>query len=187
MRPPRTPHSPAGLAFGREGLVLAERRREQGHGLVELHPAGQQTLLVERVASQEVVAEYTVGLDAELSSALGLDPVADGDDHFQVVEGGRSTLGPRTCLQNLQRSRPIQFPLGKRVLDVAGSQDIRFLDEYAREQGLGSRSAAVHKAVRLLRSAELGAAYESAWEEWATEGEAESWEPTVGDGLSGGT
>jgi Arc/MetJ-type ribon-helix-helix transcriptional regulator len=65
-------------------------------------------------------------------------------------------------------------------------EDIRFLDDYAKEQGLESRSAAVHKAVRLLRSAELGAAYESAWEEWATQGEAESWESTVGDGRSDG-
>jgi Arc/MetJ-type ribon-helix-helix transcriptional regulator len=65
-------------------------------------------------------------------------------------------------------------------------EDIRFLDEYAKEQGLESRSAAVHKAVRLLRSAELGAAYESAWEEWATNGDAESWESTVSDGLSDG-
>jgi Arc/MetJ-type ribon-helix-helix transcriptional regulator len=65
-------------------------------------------------------------------------------------------------------------------------EDIRFLDEYAREQGLESRSAAVHKAVRMLRSADLSAAYESAWEQWATEGEAEPWESTVGDGLSDG-
>lgn len=65
-------------------------------------------------------------------------------------------------------------------------EDIRFLDEYAKEQGLESRSAAVHKAVRLLRSVELGAAYESAWEQWPTDGDAELWESTVGDGLSVG-
>jgi len=65
-------------------------------------------------------------------------------------------------------------------------EDIRFLDEYAREQGLDSRSAAVHKAIRLLRSAELGAAYESAWEQWATGGDAGLWESTVSDGLPDG-
>jgi len=37
--------------------------------------------------------------------------------------------------------------------------DVRFLDDYAREQGLDSRSAALHRAVRLLRTAELAAAY----------------------------
>ena len=63
-------------------------------------------------------------------------------------------------------------------------EDIQFLDEYAREQGLESRSAALRKAVRLLRAAELGAAYESAWEQWATDSDAELWESTVGDGLS---
>ena len=65
-------------------------------------------------------------------------------------------------------------------------EDVRFLDDYAKEQGLESRSAAVHKAVRLLRSAELGAAYESAWEQWATDGDAEAWDSTVGDGLLDG-
>ena len=61
--------------------------------------------------------------------------------------------------------------------------DVQFLDEYAREQGLGSRSAALQRAVRLLRTAELGGTYEAAWGEWATEGEADAWESTTGDGL----
>ncbi|HXR27341.1 MAG TPA: antitoxin [Candidatus Baltobacteraceae bacterium] len=62
-------------------------------------------------------------------------------------------------------------------------EDVQFLDEYAREQGLDSRSAALHRAVRLLRTAELGATYEAAWDEWAAEGEADRWESTAGDGL----
>lgn len=62
-------------------------------------------------------------------------------------------------------------------------EDVRFLDEYAKEQGLGSRSAALHRAVRLLRTAELGGIYEAAWEVWAAQGEAELWESTTGDGL----
>lgn len=60
--------------------------------------------------------------------------------------------------------------------------DVAFLDRYAAERGMASRSAAVHKAVRLLRAAELGAAYEEAWTEWATSGEAELWDSTAGDG-----
>jgi Arc/MetJ-type ribon-helix-helix transcriptional regulator len=63
-------------------------------------------------------------------------------------------------------------------------EDVEFLDEYAREQGLESRSAAVHRAVRLLRAAELAPAYESAWDEWAVEGHQEVWEPTTSDGLT---
>jgi Arc/MetJ-type ribon-helix-helix transcriptional regulator len=62
-------------------------------------------------------------------------------------------------------------------------EDVRFLDDYAREQGLGSRSAALHRAVRLLRTAELAGTYEAAWEEWEAEGEADLWESTTGDGL----
>lgn len=62
-------------------------------------------------------------------------------------------------------------------------EDVEFLDEYAKERGLDSRSAAVHQAVRLLRTAELGAAYESAWTEWAATADGSLWESTVGDGL----
>ena len=62
-------------------------------------------------------------------------------------------------------------------------EDVQFLDDYAREQGLESRSAALHRAVRLLRTAELGGSYESAWEEWAGAGDGSLWEATVGDGL----
>lgn len=61
--------------------------------------------------------------------------------------------------------------------------DVRFLDEYAKEQGLDSRSAALHRAVRLLRTAELGGTYEAAWEEWAAEDAPDLWDSTAGDGL----
>ncbi len=63
-------------------------------------------------------------------------------------------------------------------------EDVEFLDEYARKQGFESRSAVVHKAVRLLRASELGAAYEDAWQEWTGNGDAESWESASADGIS---
>jgi Arc/MetJ-type ribon-helix-helix transcriptional regulator len=62
-------------------------------------------------------------------------------------------------------------------------EDVHFLDAYAREQGLDSRSAALHRAIRLLRTAELGGTYETAWDEWAASGEAEIWESTTDDGI----
>ena len=62
-------------------------------------------------------------------------------------------------------------------------EDVEYLDTYARERRLGSRSAALQKAVRLLRAAELGSAYESAWEEWAGTDEEEAWERVAGEGL----
>lgn len=63
-------------------------------------------------------------------------------------------------------------------------EDVEFLDRYAEDQGLDSRSAAVHKAIRLLRSAELGAAYEAAWDDWASLGDAAAWERSPGDGTA---
>lgn len=64
------------------------------------------------------------------------------------------------------------------------SEDVEFLDEYARTQGYDSRSAVVHRAVRLLRSTELGEAYADAWSEWSDSGEAGLWDSAVGDGLA---
>jgi Arc/MetJ-type ribon-helix-helix transcriptional regulator len=61
--------------------------------------------------------------------------------------------------------------------------DVEFLDAYASAQGISSRSAALHKAVRLLRASELGPAYEEAWDHWV-EDDAALWESTVGDGLA---
>ncbi|MFN2489084.1 MAG: ribbon-helix-helix domain-containing protein [Actinomycetota bacterium] len=60
---------------------------------------------------------------------------------------------------------------------------VEFLDAYADAQGFASRSAVVHKAVRLLRASELGPAYEDAWDEWEAAGEADAWEATTADGL----
>lgn len=62
-------------------------------------------------------------------------------------------------------------------------EDVEFLDAYARAQGYRSRSAVLHRAVRLLRAAESGAAYEDAWDEWQATGEADAWEATAADGL----
>ncbi|MGH2789206.1 MAG: ribbon-helix-helix domain-containing protein [Actinomycetota bacterium] len=61
-------------------------------------------------------------------------------------------------------------------------EDVEFLDSYAAAQGNVSRSAVVHKAVRLLKASGLGAAYEQAWAEWE-DTEASVWEQTVADGL----
>lgn len=63
------------------------------------------------------------------------------------------------------------------------NDDVDYLDSYARSQGLPSRSAAVQKAVRLLRASELGAAYEDAWAEWDENDESDDWDGVVGDGV----
>jgi len=62
--------------------------------------------------------------------------------------------------------------------------DVEFLDDYAKSQGIDSRSAVVHRALRLLRESELGSAYEQAWQEWEQSGAAEEWDTVVGDGLA---
>lgn len=57
--------------------------------------------------------------------------------------------------------------------------DVTFLDRFAREHGQ-TRSAALHRAVTLLRYRELADQYETAW----TSDDAEEWEATVADGLT---
>jgi hypothetical protein len=53
-------------------------------------------------------------------------------------------------------------------------EDVEVLDSYARAQGTEPGSAAVYKAVGLLRATQLGEAYEEAWA---------SWESAAADGL----
>ncbi len=62
--------------------------------------------------------------------------------------------------------------------------DVEFLDRYASTQGIESRSAVVHKAVRLLRATELGPAYEDAWSDWAGSDDGELWDAAAGDGIT---
>jgi Arc/MetJ-type ribon-helix-helix transcriptional regulator len=62
--------------------------------------------------------------------------------------------------------------------------DVRFLDGYARGRGAGSRSAAVHEAVGLLRAAGLEIEYEAAFQEWEVADDAELWDQTTGDGIA---
>ena len=60
-------------------------------------------------------------------------------------------------------------------------EDVEFLDSYAQAQGLASRSAVLHKAVRMLRGAELAPAYEEAFTSWDASEDASDWDSTVGD------
>jgi Arc/MetJ-type ribon-helix-helix transcriptional regulator len=52
-------------------------------------------------------------------------------------------------------------------------EDVEFLDSYVKDQSAGSRSAALHKAVGLLRAAQLAGAYDDAG----------SWNAALADGL----
>jgi Arc/MetJ-type ribon-helix-helix transcriptional regulator len=68
-------------------------------------------------------------------------------------------------------------------ISVSLSEDeVRFLDGYVTKRGMASRSAAVQRAVDLLRTEDLGPAYADAWETWATE-EAGVWDVTIADGV----
>lgn len=63
-------------------------------------------------------------------------------------------------------------------------EDVEFLDRYAAEHGVATRSAVVQDAVALLRANALGKDYAAAWGEWA-DGDAELWDGTAADGLAG--
>jgi len=62
--------------------------------------------------------------------------------------------------------------------------DVAFVDEYARRRGSASRSSVVHRAIELLRMAELEDAYANAFEEWEQTGQADEWAATGGDGIA---
>jgi hypothetical protein len=63
-------------------------------------------------------------------------------------------------------------------------EDVATLDDYAREQGLRSRSAALQRAIGMLRHPALEQDYAAAWDEWQASGEEAAWEATAADGLA---
>ncbi|WP_372736293.1 ribbon-helix-helix domain-containing protein [Nocardioides sp.] len=63
-------------------------------------------------------------------------------------------------------------------------EDVAILDEFARNAGLPSRSAALQHAVRMLRLPDLEQDYEAAWEEWETAGDHAAWSETAADGIA---
>jgi hypothetical protein len=65
--------------------------------------------------------------------------------------------------------------------------DVALLDRYANAAGLGSRSAAVQAAIRLLGDPEPQREYQTAWEEWEAAEDAACWDSTAADGLCDAT
>ncbi len=59
--------------------------------------------------------------------------------------------------------------------------DVDFLDRYTEAHQIASRSAALQRAIRLLRASELTDAYAAAFTEWADGPDAEGWDVTVAD------
>ena len=60
--------------------------------------------------------------------------------------------------------------------------DVAFLDEYVRSHRMASRSAALQRAIRLLRANELSQHYAAAFTEW-TSAEDSAWDVAAADGL----
>ncbi len=73
---------------------------------------------------------------------------------------------------------------GMKVSVSLPEDDVRYLDSYARSQGIQSRSAVLHKAVSLLRASELEGSYADAWASSESSADAEAWESAAADGLS---
>ena len=72
---------------------------------------------------------------------------------------------------------------GVKVSVSLREEDVSFLDDYARANGLASRSAALAGAVALLRSSILETAYVEAFQEWDGSDDAQAWEGAVADGV----
>lgn len=59
--------------------------------------------------------------------------------------------------------------------------DIEFLDNYAKTHQVASRSAALQRAIRLLRATELSDSYAAAFVEWSHDPDNEAWDTTTAD------
>jgi Arc/MetJ-type ribon-helix-helix transcriptional regulator len=61
-------------------------------------------------------------------------------------------------------------------------EDIEFLDKYAKTHRVASRSAALQRAIRLLRASELTDSYAAAFTEWSDDPDNDAWNTVVADG-----
>ena len=59
---------------------------------------------------------------------------------------------------------------------------VAYLDRYAAEHGVESRSGVIHRAVNLLQASELGSSYVAAWAEWQ-DSDAALWDQASADGF----
>ena len=59
--------------------------------------------------------------------------------------------------------------------------DVEFLDTYTKNHRIASRSAALQRAIRLLRASELTDAYASAFTEWEDDPTNDAWDTAVAD------
>ncbi len=76
--------------------------------------------------------------------------------------------------------------IGMKVSVSLPEEDVEFLDTYARGHRIASRSAVVHRAIGLLRAADLSSDYAAAFDEWADDTENRAWDAAVADGLPHG-
>lgn len=63
-------------------------------------------------------------------------------------------------------------------------EDVDFIDAWAQQAGLRSRSAVVQRALASLRASDMLSDYADAWDEWSAEGDDASWDAASGDGTA---
>ena len=63
-------------------------------------------------------------------------------------------------------------------------RDVELLDEYVHTRRVKSRSAAVKRAVDLLRAVDLADDYAEAWAQWEAAADNTAWERATHDGLT---
>lgn len=73
-----------------------------------------------------------------------------------------------------------------RVTVTLSDDYVEFLDRYAADHAMESRSDVVQRALLLLRTNELDEDYTAAWDDWDASG-GDAWDCAVGDGLPTGT
>lgn len=74
---------------------------------------------------------------------------------------------------------------GMKISISLEEKDLTFLDKYASDHSLETRSAAMRKAIDALRKEELAWQYEQAFSEWEGSEDQKFWDRFSGDGIDG--
>ncbi len=102
-------------------FLRSQGARQQIHGLAQLQEFGAllaQTLFVDGVALDQMIAEHLGGPLAKLGAALRFHSVADRNDDVEIVMGNR--LVGKSNVHNLHIAFFVQLSLAKYIAEVLG-------------------------------------------------------------------
>lgn len=124
-----------------------------------------------------------IGSCSEANEQLTSTPQVAGHPIDETADGGDEAPASEELVSCRSRRLLPTVVSRMKVSARLPREDVDFLDNYVKERGMHSRSAALQRAVGLLRHEGLEGAYTAALTEWSDQGEGDVWAVVAADGL----